>query len=108
MQAAVADGPNPEVAEIKLAFLRAKSGDRAGAEELLERLQTRAPSQYVPAVSLAFLNGVLGRTEEALSALEQAYRNREPLLAVAKVFFVFDPVREHPRFQAILRELRLA
>ena len=75
---------------------------------MLERLQEQAAVRYVPATSLAFLNGALGREEEAISALEQACRNREYSLVSAKVFFVFDPVREHPRFQAILRELRLA
>jgi hypothetical protein len=30
------------------------------------------------------------------------------LLVFAKVHFGFDSVREHPRFQAILRELHLA
>jgi hypothetical protein len=33
---------------------------------------------------------------------------REHPLVFAKLHFMFDPVRERPRFQAILRELRLA
>ena len=106
-QAACAGGPNPEVSEVNVALGQALLGESAAAEELLERLRVRAATCYVPASSLAFLNAALGRVEEAFSALEQACRNRELLLVFAKVFFIFDPIREHPRFQAILRELRL-
>jgi serine/threonine-protein kinase len=101
-------GPNPETSEVCVAVVRAVEGERASAEELLQRLQGEAANRYVPATSLVYLYGVLGRYEEAISALEQAYGNREYSLVSAKVFFVFDPIREQPRFQATMRELRLA
>jgi Flp pilus assembly protein TadD len=107
LQAAIAGGPTSEWSEVNVAILQAKLGQPARAEELLQRLRKQAATRYVPASILAFLNGVLGREEEAFLALEQACRNREYPVAVAKEFFIFDPVREDPRFQAILRELRL-
>jgi TolB-like protein/Flp pilus assembly protein TadD len=108
LKAAVAGGPNPEVSQVNVAIVQAILGQRAAAEELLEHLQEQAAVRYVPATSLAFLNGALGREEEALAALEQACLNREYSLVSAKVFFLFDSFRAHPRFQALLRELHLA
>ena len=106
-KAAVAGGPNPEVSQVNVAIVQAILGQRAAAEELLEYLQQQAAIRYVPATSLAFLIGALGREEEALDALEQACLNREYSLLSAKVFFLFDPFRRYPRFQALLRELHL-
>jgi Flp pilus assembly protein TadD len=108
LKAAVADAPNPEVSQVNVAIVQAILGQRAAAEQLLEHLREQATVRYVPATSLAFLNGALGREEEALAALEQACRNREYSLVSAKVFFLFDSFRTHPRFQALLRELHLA
>jgi Flp pilus assembly protein TadD len=107
-EAGGAGGPNPETSEVCVAVVRAVQGERASAEELLQRLQAEAATRYVPATSLVYLYGVLGQQEEAMSALEQACWNREYSLVSAKVSFVFDPIRKHPRFKAVLRELRLA
>ena len=83
-------------------------GNPTPAEALLAQIERDAGKRYVPAMNLAYLHGALNRTEEFFSDLEQAWRNREHFLVFAKVNFMFDPVREHPRFQAILRELHLA
>jgi TolB-like protein/Tfp pilus assembly protein PilF len=83
-------------------------GDPSPAEDLLAHLERDAGKRYVPAMHLAYLHSALRRTEDFLSDLEQACRNREHPLVFAKLHFMFDSVREHPRFQAILRELHLA
>jgi Flp pilus assembly protein TadD len=93
LEAAVEGGPNPEVSLVNLAIVQAILGQQAAAEELLERLQEQAAVRYVPATSVAFLAGALGREEEALDALERACLNREYSLVSAKVFFVFDSFR---------------
>ena len=85
--------------------VRAVLGDRAPAEQLLERLTRRAATEFVPAMIFAFLHLHLGRIEEAVTAIEQAYRNREFELAVAKVAFGFDAFRANPRFCEILHKL---
>jgi hypothetical protein len=104
-EAGGAGGPNPETSEVCVAVVRAVEGER---RRIVAAPPRRSANRYVPATSLVYLYGVLGRYEEAISALEQAYGNREYSLVSAKVFFVFDPIREQPRFQATLRELRLA
>jgi serine/threonine-protein kinase len=105
--AAAKDGPpgNPDaLVDGTLALL----GDPSPAEALLTQIGRDAGQRYVPAMHLAYLHAGLHRMEDFLSDLEQACRNREHFLVFAKVNFMFDPVREHPRFQAILRELHLA
>jgi hypothetical protein len=37
--------------------------------------------------------------------MEQAYQNQEHALMWAKVSFLFDPVRDHPPFRALLSNL---
>jgi Flp pilus assembly protein TadD len=105
--AAAKDGP-PGNRDALLAGLLAALGDPAPAEDLLAHSERDAGKHYVPAMHLAYLHGALNRTDEFLSDLEQACRDREHPLVFAKVHFMYDPVREHPRFQAILRELHLA
>jgi len=83
-------------------------GDPTPAEDLLAHFERDAGKRYVPAMHLSYLHWGLHRTDEFLSDLEQACRNREHMLVFARLHFLFDPVREHPRFQAILRQLHLA
>jgi tetratricopeptide (TPR) repeat protein len=105
--AAAMDGP-PRNRDAFVASTLAAVGDPSAAEDLLAYAERDAGKHYVPAMHLAYIHSTLQRTEEFLSDLEQACRNREHPLVFAKVNFMYDPVREHPRFQAILRELNLA
>jgi hypothetical protein len=49
-----------------------RSGDRARAEAILERLESS--QEYVSPGELAILPAALGQTDRALALLEQAYR----------------------------------
>lgn len=87
---------------------RARSGDPGAAEELLGRLKRRSASEFVPAIMFVYLYMALGQIEKCLDALEEAYRNQEFPLMTARALYTFDPVREHPRFVALLRAMHLA
>ena len=50
----------------------------------------------------------LGNKEEALTALEKGYQNREHYLIVWIIAPEFDALRSEPRFQKILRDLGLS
>jgi TolB-like protein/Tfp pilus assembly protein PilF len=90
-----------------LATQRARCVDSGPAEELLCELGRRSESEFIPAILFVYLHLALGQIEESLTALEKAYRNHEFPLMTAKVLYLFDPLREHPRFVALLRALHL-
>jgi serine/threonine-protein kinase len=50
----------------------------------------------------------LGEKELALDWLEEGCERRESQMVGIKVHPVYDPLREEPRFQALLKRLRLA
>ncbi len=56
---------------------------------------------YVIAETSAFI----GETEEAMTWLERAYGERDPLLLVIKTDPLLDPLRSDPRFQDLLRRI---
>jgi len=49
----------------------------------------------------------LGQKNEALENLEKAYSARESLMACLKVLPLLDSLRTEPRFQALLKKMRL-
>ena len=71
--------------------------------------QLQAPSLgFGNAYHLATIATGLGETEAALQWLEQAFRDREPMLGNrVKIDPKLDPVRRAPRFQALLRQMQL-
>jgi len=88
-----------------LASARALCGEREPAQELLRLLEQRRASEFVRAMDFAYLHLALREVNEAVAELERAYENQENVLMWAKVSFLFDPLREHPRFQALLVKL---
>jgi eukaryotic-like serine/threonine-protein kinase len=84
-----------------MAMVVAGAGDEERALELLRSSNYRPPA----AAAEAFM--VLGDTDRAFEALEQAYRERDMLLAYLKVYEVFDPLRSDPRYPDLLRRLNL-
>ncbi len=59
---------------------------------------------YLHAMGYAFL----GEKENALDNLERAYQDKAFLLTFVKADPVFDPIRNEPRYQEILRKMNLA
>lgn len=93
--------------EVYVANVRALCGEPGPAEELLQRLAARAQTEFVPAMLFAWLHLHLRRIDQAVVAIEEAYRNREYELLLAKVGYGFDSFREDARFRAILSKLGL-
>lgn len=85
----------------------ARSGDRDAARMLLQDLQGEDRDGYVPATSMASIHNALGEEDRALDLLERGYRERD----VRMTFLDVDPgwrnLRGQPRFQALLRRMRL-
>ncbi len=71
------------------------------------RLEIEAATQgaFGLAYPIARWSVVIGETEEALTWLERAYEEREPLLIGAKTDPLLDPLRSDPRFDDLLRRI---
>ncbi len=94
-----------EVAEIRRIY---EAGGLEGLWRLgIERWKERmAKGEYVSKVFwLAADHAQLGEKEEALAWLEKAYRERDSWLMDINVRVEFDPLRDEPRLQDILRRM---
>jgi len=81
----------------------AVAGRRAEARRLLQSL-LREPARSMQAPSsISLLYVALGDRSEALDWLERAYRMRDGNLVLLRVWPQWDPLRNEPRFQAVLR-----
>ena len=83
---------------------RARRTARAGSSS---ELKQRRRERYVSAALLAEVHAGLGETEEALSWLEEAERERSPELSWIGVRPAFSRLRAHPRFVELVRPIGL-
>jgi TolB-like protein/Tfp pilus assembly protein PilF/predicted Ser/Thr protein kinase len=83
----------------------ALAGRNPEAQEVLQGLRKVAAHSYVPPFFLAKLFVALGEREQALTSLEQSYAGRDPYLAWLRIERGFDPLREDPRFQDLVRRV---
>jgi serine/threonine-protein kinase len=86
-----------------LGYALALSGSAEAAREILERLKQLAAERYISAVAPAIIHVGLSEPEEALNWLEKAVSAKEAFVAYAAVFPPFQPLRETPRFQTLLK-----
>ena len=74
----------------------------------LNEIQTLARRQYVSQYDLALLYTSMDRNQDALTCLEQAYRDRDPWLSMIRVQPRMEVLAREPRFHAILQRIGLA
>ena len=84
----------------------ALSGDTASARGILAELTARALDSYVPSTCFARVHSGLGEVERALDWLEKGCDQRELPMAMLKVHPVYDPLRDEPRFRAVVERMR--
>jgi eukaryotic-like serine/threonine-protein kinase len=99
--------------EALIGIVYARTGERARAEEILEKFKT-TPLEAVPpnlAVynerNAALLYDALGRRDEAIAELEKAYAERNPNLPFISFDPAFDSLSSDPRFQDLVRRMNL-
>jgi serine/threonine-protein kinase len=92
---------------MELALTYAASGRKAQAEAIYDELVARSRGEYVPPTTLSFLSATLGRVDEAFEWLERAYEERDMLMTWVKLLPHFDPLRDDPRFDALVKRMGL-
>lgn len=87
-----------------LAMVYEKVGRRADAEAELTKMKSACGD--ASAVQYATIYAQWGDRSKALEWLETAMRLRDPGLEGLKTDPLFDPLRQEPRFQTVMRALR--
>lgn len=85
----------------------AHRGDQSEARSYLNRLIALAGKRYVPSTSMAIAYLGVGEKEKALDWLEGACERRELTLPAVSVHPVYDELRGHERFKALIKTLGL-
>lgn len=102
--AAVTEAWNRGGAPALLTAVRAWS--RQGLERQRADLEARARTEPVSPVVLATVHAVLGNVDRAFELLDQACRERRPLLAATIGTSRWDNLRRDPRWAALLKRMK--
>jgi serine/threonine-protein kinase len=89
-----------------LGFALARAGKRTEAEAVLAELEALGAQGYVSPVAFATLHLGLGQIDAALDWAERAHEERRGWLAYLDVNPLLDPLRGHPRFEALAARMR--
>lgn len=87
---------------------RAEGGYSRALQKLAEMLIERSKTSYVTPWQVATLYTRAGMKEAALDWFEKAYDAHDPNMPYLNVDPIFDELRDHPRFRAILKKMGLA
>ncbi len=91
-----------------LAAAYAAAGNRKEAEKILNELAERSKKGgYVPAYYLAYAYLELHDRNRALSALEKDYEQRSPTMTYIQWDPELERLHNEPRYQALLRKMKL-
>ena len=99
-QKAVELSDGEECSRLILAHAQAAFGKRAEAEKTLNELKATSMSDPY---CLAFAYVGLGRNDDAIRSLEQAFREHSSGMKLIDSEWRFDPLKSDPRFQALVR-----
>jgi tetratricopeptide (TPR) repeat protein len=99
---------SPEYGDARglLGYAYAKAGRSADARAIGAEIDRLSAERRVSVYVQAHYQMAVGEPEQALAALERAYDDRSWLVALLKVDPLLDELRLHPRFQALLQQMR--
>jgi Flp pilus assembly protein TadD len=97
----------PAYIDSELAAIDAASGRRDAALTALPGLETLATTGQLDATMVAFVHGRLGQVDAAYSWLDRAYAERSVRLVWMRVDPRFKPLARDPRFDELVKRMRL-
>jgi len=83
----------------------AKAGYSGALSRVAEMLVARSRTRHVTPWQIGTLYTRAGKTDEALTWLEKAYDARDQNMPYISVDPIFDGLRDHPRFQELMRRM---
>jgi len=99
-----------DIVKYYLAVVYAKAGRTGAAEKILRDFVevTSSKKQFIPALAIAQIQGALGKRNEAIRLLEDAYeRGDYGSLLDLKVSPMWDDVRSDPKFTTLVTRIGL-
>ena len=90
-----------------LAYGCGRAGRAKKVRTLLDSAAEAAKVGYVPPSTFAFGYIGLGDWDGAFEWLDRAVEGRDPLVMPIKTYLFMDPVRDDPRYRALLRKMNL-
>jgi serine/threonine protein kinase/tetratricopeptide (TPR) repeat protein len=90
-----------------LSYVRGVTGDRPGALQVLDELKALSARRYIPAYALATAYVSLDMKDAAFEQLDLAVAEHSTYLDYMNLEPTMDPLRQDPRFDAILRRIHL-
>jgi tetratricopeptide (TPR) repeat protein len=90
-----------------LGFAHAKAGQIPEAQEILDQLNKLAQKTYVPEIFIGMIYLGLGKIEESFNWLEKAVDGNNSFSLFHLMNSIFEPLRSHPRYKALLRKMNL-
>jgi tetratricopeptide (TPR) repeat protein len=91
-----------------LGVVSAAAGKRQEALGVLQELRAVSRQRYVAPFTLALVLAALGEQQQALTGLEQAFAERNSWMLYLKLDPRLDPLRDHSRFQELLRRMKFS
>jgi len=90
------------------AYVEANAGQQEEAQRTLVRLQELSRRAHTDPQLFVLPYVGLGEKDKALDSLQLAYASHSNIITSLKVEPAFDPLRDEPRFQDLLRRVGLA
>jgi tetratricopeptide (TPR) repeat protein len=97
---------NP-VMQAALGQALARAGRTEEARKILASLEEQSDREFVEASLFAFLWMGLGEMDRAIDCLEEACDQGSRFVAFLATWSLYDPLRDHPRWPALLRRVGL-
>ena len=88
-------------------LISALAGRISEAREFFDKLQELAKQKNVPAVAFALIYLGLGEIDECFVWLDKGIDERDALILQLLRAPIWDPLRSHPRYKALLRKMNL-
>lgn len=80
-------------------------GDPQEARRVLDQLNAASRSGYVPPTSFAWTYYGLSEVDEAFIWMDRAVAGRDPMIVPIRSYWFLDPIRQDPRYTALLHKL---
>jgi len=107
LQRAISLSPTRMELQAALASAYAHMGKQDEARKILRRLEKLPSSQFVSPIGIAVVYSSLGDKGRALQSLAKAIDEHDASVSDLAILPAFDPLRDDPRFQNLLRRIGL-